>query len=220
MPAVPMLERYVRERRDTDRPLINWLLYLLLTGLTCGIYGFVILYRRFDRVDLFSARRQGYYTAVLGFTAEYAEQTSQVDSVHHDLDDMRSYLKDRFTVVHSPVKAGQAVVLSVVTLGIYALVTYYRVMRYWWEIQVTEQDLCERLARTWTTLGITRYPVVFEPTQVVRRSFWTEFFLTLGTFGIYGFVWDYHLHTDPDRVYPEFHTVEDQVLTIARNAAV
>jgi hypothetical protein len=58
-----------------------------------------------------------------------------------------------------------SLVLSFVTLGIYGLIAEYKVMKFWWEIQVTEQDICERLSTIWTRLGIVQYPISFEPIQ-------------------------------------------------------
>ena len=92
MPALAQMERYIRERRDTDRPLIGWGVYFfLLTWLTLGIYPIVIFYKRLNRADMFSERRQHYYGAVVSFTteqAEQAEQAGQLDAVHHDTDDL------------------------------------------------------------------------------------------------------------------------------------
>jgi hypothetical protein len=45
-----------------------------------------------------------------------------------------------------------------------------------------------------------------------------SFLLSIITVGIYGIFWDYHLHTDPDKVYPEMHSTEDAVLSAARTA--
>lgn len=219
VPALAQMERYVRERRDTDRPLIGWGVYFfLLTWLTLGIYPMVIFYKRLNRADMFSERRQHYYGAVVSFTTEYADQAGRVDSVHYDTDDLAAYVKGRFANVHQPINAGLALVLSFVTLGVYAFIAYYKVMRFWWEIQVTEQDFCERLSRIWTKLGVARYPISFEPMQQLRRSFWMNFFLSIATIGIYGIIWDHQLHTDPDKVYPEFHSTEDAVLSAARTA--
>lgn len=218
-PALAKMERYIRERRDTDRPLIGWgVYYFLLTWLTLGIYPVVIYYKRLNRADMFSERRQSYYGAVVSFTTQYAEQTSQLDAVHHGTDDLAAYVKERFANVHRPIRAGLSVVLSFVTLGIYWFIAVYQVMKFWWEIQVTEQDFCERLSPIWTKLGIIRYPISFEPMQKLRRSFGMNLFLSIVTIGIYGIFWDYQLHTDPDKVYPEFHSTEDAVLSAARTA--
>lgn len=219
VPALAKIERYIRERRDTDRPLVGWGIYFfLLTWVTLGIYPIVIFYKRLNRADLFRERRQHYYDAVIAFTAEFAEQASRLDTIHHDTDDLAAYVKERFANVHRPIKAGLSVLLSFVTLGIYGYIAYYQAMKFWWEIQVTEQDFCEKLSIIWTTLGIIRYPIRFDPLQQLRRSFWMNFFLSIVTLGIYGIVWDYQLHTDPDKVYPEFHSTEDATLSAARTA--
>lgn len=219
LPALAQIQRYIRERRDTDRPLIGWGIYFfLLAWLTLGIYPIVIFYKRLNRADMFRERRQHYYDAVVKFTNEYAEQTSQLDAVHHDTDDLASYVKERFSEVHRPIKAVLSLVLSLVTLGVYYFIAVYKVMKFWWEIQVTEQDFCERLSIIWSNLGIIRYPITFEPMQKLRRSFWMNFLLSLVTIGVYGVIWNYQLHTDPDKVYPEFHSTEDAVLGAARTA--
>lgn len=217
--AVGQIERYVRMRRDTDRPLISWGVYFfLLTWLTLGIYPVVIFYKRLNRADMFSDRRQHYYAAVIDYTTRYAELTGQDPDVHYELSDLAAYVKERFSSVHRPIKAGLSVLLSFVTLGVYGLISVYRLMKYWWEIQITEQDFCDKLSLAWTKLGVIHYPVSYEPIQQVRRSFWTSFLLSIVTVGIYGIFWDYHLHTDPDKVYPEMHSSEDAVLNAARTA--
>lgn len=218
-PALAQVERYIRERRDTDKPLIGWGVYFFLLGpLTLGIYYIVVYYQRLQRADMFRERRQHYYGAVADFTTQYAEQTRQLDAVHHDTDDLRAYVKERFLNVHKPVNAGLSVALSFLTLGVYWFIAVYKVMKFWWEIQVTEQDFCERASVIWSRLGIIRYPISFDPMQQLRRSFWTDFLLSVVTIGIYGIFWDYQLHTDPDKVYPEFHSTEDAVLSAARTA--
>lgn len=219
MLAIAQIERYVRMRRDTDQPLIGWGLYFfLLSWLTLGIYPVVIFYKRLNRADLFSDRRQHYYRAVLDFSTRHADQIGQAGDVHYEASDLAAFVKERFTSVHKPVKAGLSVLLSFVTLGVYGLISIYRLMKYWWEIQLTEQDFCEKVSLIWTKLGIIHYPISYEPVQQVRRSFWMSFLLSIITIGIYGIFWDHQLHTDPDKVYPEMHSTEDAVLNAARTA--
>ncbi|MBO0834664.1 MAG: DUF4234 domain-containing protein [Actinobacteria bacterium] len=191
--------------------------FFLLSWLTLGVYPVIVFYQRLNRADLFSDRRHHYYQAVIDYTSRYAHQAGQADFVHYETSDLAAYVKDRFTTVHQPIKAGLSVVLSLLTL-VYGFISVYRLMKYWWEIQVTEQDFCQKLGPVWTKLGIIRYAVSYEPIQQVRRNFWTCFLLSIVTIGIYGIWWDYYLHTDPDRVYPEMHSSEDAVLNAARLA--
>lgn len=218
IPSVLDIERYVRERRDTDRPLTSWGVYFfLLVPITLGIYFFIMFHRRVNRAELFRTRKSHYYDSVIAFSKQYGEETGQLDSVYDQIGDLEHYKKDRYTVEHRPFNPGMDTLLAIVTLGIWQLVIYSKLMRFWWEIQVTEQDFDEKLSQIWTKLGVVRYPISFQPIQELRRSFWTYFLLSIVTLGIYGIIGDYRLHTDPDKVYPEFHAVEDTVLNSARN---
>jgi len=217
--AVQQVERYVRERRDADQKLVSWGLYFfLLSWVTLGIYPVIVYYRRLNRADLFRARREHYYRSVLEATRQYAEESGSYDTVYNDVTDMNGFLKHRFTAEHKPLNAGLSLVLTLVTFGIYSLYAYYQLMCFWWEIQVTEQDFDEKLSQVWTKLGIAKYPISFQPIQELRRSFGLHLGLSIITFGIYSIVWDYRLHVDPEKAYPEFHSVEDTVLNALRSA--
>ena len=217
--ALPRVERYVHERRSTDQIFVGWgVYYFVLTWATLGIYVLVMFYRRLNRADLFRERRLHYYNAVIDATREYAEQEGQYGAAHDDLEDLHRFVKERFEDEHKPIGAGKSLALSIVTLGIYGLFAVYRMMRFWWQIQLTEQDFDEKLSLIWTKLGVVRYPVTFEPVKSLDRSFGIHFLLTLVTLGIYGIVWDYQLHTDPEKLYPETRAVEDTVVNALRNA--
>jgi hypothetical protein len=83
-------------------------------------------------------------------------------------------------------------------------------MRFWWQIQLTEQDFDDKLSVTWTKLGIVRYPLTFEPIQALNRSLGLHLLLSVVTLGIYGIVWD-------TGSTPEVHSTEDSVLNALRN---
>ncbi|AXE87506.1 DUF4234 domain-containing protein [Streptomyces sp. Go-475] len=218
--AVQQVDRYVHERRFTDQSLVSWALYFfLLSWLTLGIYSIFLFYRRIQRADHFRNRRAHYYNAVIEATRQYAETRGQYGAAHDDLDDLQRFIKARFSDEHKPIQAGLSLILSIITLGIYGLYAEYRMMRFWWEIQLTEQDFDEKLSLLWTKLEIVRYPLTFEPDQELNRSFGIHLFLTIITLGIFGIVWDYRLHTDPDKVFPEFHSAEDGVISALRNTA-
>lgn len=218
--SLQRVERYVHERRSTDQTFIGWGVYFfILTWATFGIYAVIMFYRRVNRADLFRDRRLHYYTAVIDATREYAEQQGKYDDAHDDLNDLEHFVKVRFADEHTPIGAGKSLLLSFITFGIYGCCAIYRLMRFWWQIQLTEQDFDEKLSLVWTRLGITHYPIVFEPVPALDRGFGTHFALTLVTLGIYGIVWDYQLHTDPERLYPETRSVEDSIVYALRNAA-
>jgi hypothetical protein len=215
--AVQRVDRYIHERRFTDQRLVSWPLYFfLLSWVTLGIYAIIVFYRRMERADRFRARREHYYDAVVQATRQFAEVHEQYGAAHDDIDDLQRFTKERFMDEHKPIDPGVSLLLSFLTLGIYGLYATYRTMRFWWEIQLTEQDFDEKLSMIWTKLGIVRYPITFETDQELHRSFGMHLFLSIVTVGIYGIVWDYRLHTDPDKVYPEFQSAENEVLGALR----
>jgi hypothetical protein len=112
--------------------------------------------------------------------------------------------------------AGLSFLLTIVTLGIYGLFVLHRMNRYWWDAQVLEQDFDDKLSQTWTKLDLMRYPLSFNVDQSKRRGYALYLILSIVTFGIWGLVWDYKIHTDPDNLYASFHSVEDTVLQTVR----
>lgn len=221
VPAVQDIDRYTRESRDTDRPLISWGLYFfLLSWVTFGIYPLFVFYRRLDRAERFRVRKMNYYRSVTLFARQHADQVGQYQAAAGAIDDLDRYTADRFMRTHKQIRPGLALFLTFVTLGVFGAVSVARLMRFWWQIQVTEVRFNQKLSPIMLNLRIARYPVIFQPVQKLNRGFWMHFLLTFVTLGIYGMVWDYQLHTDPDRVHPEFHAVEDTVLNIARGGYV
>jgi hypothetical protein len=216
--AVTRIDRAVKERRDTDQTFINWWLYtLVVSWVTLGIYGIVLFFKRINRVDRFSARKRAYYDALTDWTRRYAQQHGQEDDIHHLLEDMRSDADTAYKGNLRNVNAGVSFLLTIITLGIYYFFVLYRLSRYWWDAMVLEQEFDDKLSQAWTKLNITRYPISFTLDQSKRRSFGLYLVLTFVTFGIWLYVWDYKVHTDPENIYKEFHSIEDTVLATVRS---
>ncbi|MBV8064142.1 MAG: DUF4234 domain-containing protein [Actinobacteria bacterium] len=215
--SVTILDRAIKQRRDSDITLVNWWLYFLfLSWITFGIYTIYLFFKRIGRIDRFSERKHAYYIALLDWTERYAQQQGREDSVHHQLADLRSNVQNAYVGALRPIKAGLSFVLTILTLGIYGIYVHYRMNRYWWDAQVLEQDFDDSLSQAWMKVDLMRYPISFEVDQSKRRSFALYFILSIVTFGIWGLVWDHKFHTDPDNLYPPFHTVEDTVLQTVR----
>jgi hypothetical protein len=216
--TVTKLDRAIKVRRDTDVPLINWWLYiLLLSWVTFGIFGLYLLYRRVDRVDRFSDRKHAYYDAVLEWTDREADARGREPEIHHQVGDLKNEVATAYKGSLRPVNAGLSLVLTIVTLGLYGLYVLYRLNRYWWDAQVLEQDFDDGISQVWTTLGIVKYPINFQVDQSKRRSYGLYLILSFVTFGIWALVWDYKIHTDPDNLYRDFHGIEDTVLQVVRS---
>ena len=138
------------------------------------------------------------------------------DKVHDQVADLRAELSASYGGNLRPLNAGLSFVLSFVTLGIYGLYVLYRMNRYWWDAQVLEQGFDDGLSQIWSKLGLMRYPITFSVDQGKRCSYGLYLILSIVTFGIWALVWDYKVHSDPDNIYPSFHSVEDTVLQTVR----
>jgi hypothetical protein len=92
----------------------------------------------------------------------------------------------------------------------------YRMNRYWWDAQVLEQSFDDNLSQAWTKLGLMRYPISFTLDQGKRRGYALYLILSIVTLGVWAIVWDYKVHTDPENLYKEFHSVEDTALQTIR----
>jgi hypothetical protein len=217
VPAVADIDRYSQGGREAERPLVSWGLYFfLLSWVTFGIYSLFMYHRRLARAEAFRVRKMNYYRSVTLFLRQQSDLAGQYQAAVGAIDDLDRFAADRFIRVHKQIRPGLALFLTFVTLGIYGAISIARLMRFWWEIQVTEQQFDQKLSPVLMNLRLCRYPVAFQPVEKVRRGFWVHILLSFVTLGIYGMVWDYQLHTDPDKVFPEFHAVEGTVLNIVR----
>lgn len=215
--AVTRIDRSIKERRDSDTILMNyWLYFFLVSWVTFGIYALVLFFKRITRIDGFSERKRSYYEALIDWTERYSQQQGKEDEVHHMLGDMRSEIQAAYNGNLRKINAGLSFLLTIVTLGIYGLYVLYRMNRYWWDAMVVEQEFDDKLSQVWSKLGLMRYPVSFTLDQAKRRGYALYLILSIVTFGIWGIVWDYKIHTDPDNLYKEFHSIEDTVLHTVR----
>lgn len=214
---VTQIDRAVKERRDSDTQLVNYWLYLFLLGpVTLGIYGLFLFFKRITRVDRFSERKHPYYESLIDWTERYARQEGKEDAVHHMLTDMRAEIAAAYEGNLRKINAGMSLLITIVTIGIYGLYVLYRMNRYWWDAQVVEQEFDDKLSQAWLNLDLMRYPISFKLDQGKRRSYPLYLILSIVTIGIWGIVWDYKIHTDPDNLYKEFHSIEDTVLQTIR----
>jgi hypothetical protein len=215
--SVTRLEGAIKARRDSDVQLVNWWLYVLvLSWVTLGIYIIYNYYKRMARVDGFTRRKQPYYRALLEWTEREAESSGEADAIHHQIADLGGEVTRAYEKNLRPIKAGISLLLTFVTLGIWSFYVLYRLNRYWWDAQVFEQNFDDKLSQTWQELGVVKYPIKYDVDQTKRRSFPLYLILSIVTLGIWGLVWDYKIQTDPDKLYGEYHSIEDTVLQTVR----
>ncbi|MCL4368688.1 MAG: DUF4234 domain-containing protein [Actinobacteria bacterium] len=213
------LEAAVRERADTDRTFLNWWIYIFIVSwVTLGLASLYYYIRRISRIDAFSRRKVAYYEALIEYTERRAAAQGAETAVRPLTDQLRADLDVARRTSLKPIRAGLTVLLSFITLGIWYLVALHQLNRAWDDRQRFEATFDDKLSQAWIQLGLLSYPITFKVDQGKARNFWIWLVLTVVTLGIWAAVWDYRLHTDPDRLYPEFHAVEDSVLQVVRTS--
>jgi Inner membrane component of T3SS, cytoplasmic domain len=216
--SVTRLDRAIKDRRESDVELTNWwLATLLLSWVTFGIYALRSFFKRMSRIDAFSRRKRVYYESLLEWTQRKAAAAGEGDLVHNELLDLRDDVAHAYEHDLRPIEAGPSFILTIATIGIYGFFVLYRLNRYWCDAQDLEQDFTDRLSQMWIKLGIVRYPLSYRVDQSKRRSYPLNLLLSIVTLGIWGLVWDHKIHTDPDNLFREFHSVEDTVLQTIRS---
>ena len=86
----------------------------------------------------------------------------------------------------------------------------------WYDLQKVELDFDDKLSQIWSKLGLIKYPISFNLDSSKKRSYPLYLILSIVTLGIWGLVWDYKIHTDPENLYKEFHLIEDTILQTVR----
>jgi uncharacterized membrane protein len=217
--AVTMIERSIKDRRLNDVEFINWWLYFFIVNpITLGIYGIILFFKRTDRVDRFINRKARYYESLIDFTEKYCKEKQSYDKLHHRFNDLKSLYKESFSEKIKPVNSGLSFLLIIITLGIWSLIWLYKMNKVWFDLELFEQDFDDTLSQIWIEAGLTKYPINIKIDPSKNRSYALYLILSLLTFGIWFLVWDYKIHTDPENIFPEFHSVEDSILQTIRNA--
>ena len=215
--AVQKIERSIRDRRDNDVPLVNfWLYAFVLSWVTVGIYPIILYFKLIGRIDNFITRKKTYYGSIIDFTEKYAKDSNKYDDIHHQISDLKILTDDTFSKNIKEIKAGLSLLLTVVTCGIWGIIVLYKENKVWNDLQIFEQDFDDKISQIWTKLEIIKYPLSFNTDSSKKRGFILNIVLTIVTCGIWGIVWQYKIHTDPDNLYKEFHSVEDTVLATVR----
>lgn len=215
--AVQKIERSIKERRDVDVPFMNWWLYVLIVNpVTVGIYGIVLFFKRTGRVDKFIIRKRDYYQNVLDYTEKYAHEKNVYDNTRNDLNDLKEFVDYNFSKNIKEIKAGSSFLLMIVTLGIWGFVWLYKMNGIWHSLQILEQEFDDKISQIWSAVGLIKYPLTFNLDSTKNRSYALYLILSVLTLGVWALIWDYKIHTDPEILYKEFHSIEDTLLQLVR----
>jgi hypothetical protein len=184
------LEYFVAERANAD-----WMtdpgMAILLSIITCGIYGLYILYKLVDRRDQHFKRMAGVVDASIaqlrakaqGREAEIATELSQLEQIRMEMTTMSA-------------ERGAAIWLIICLFtGIGSLILYYLLMQDYVKHDQVEAQYFTVMSSALAKLGLAGQAGQAVP-NVPQREFVTMLLLSIVTCGIYGFYWMYVMIKD------------------------
>ncbi len=205
----------INERLKTDTILLNWwLCTFLLFPFTLGIFSIILFFQRTNRVDRFIGRKFSYYQSLLEFTERYAESNGILDLVRHDLKELKQYTDDAFSHQLAFIGSWSSFFLILFTLGIWFFMWLYKINRIWYVLEEVESDFHDSISKIWMKIDLTDQPLRFPINKSKNRNYGLYLLFTIITAGIWGLVWDYRIHTDPENLYHRFHEIENKAWKI------
>ena len=189
-----LLQLNVQSHRPFERPMINWFLFVFVSVLTGGIFGVYIFIKRIMAVDKFIERKGEYYNILCRITGK-----NLIPSCFYEI---------------KPLNWFKTCLLMILTAGLYFFVYSYRMNNVWMRLQESEAQFYRGLSNIWMTEGTINREIPFDSGRRLAATYTVNIILTFITGGFWLLVWDYNIHTAPDKLYPQVHKAEDYVADI------
>lgn len=207
---VQNLYYYIQQRVTTD-----WTTdpgtAVLLTIVTCGIYGLYIFYKLFERRDLHFARVANTVNTATALIAEKAAAAGKSELIAQEMGQIEMVQRE----IYAQSRERGAVlwlVLAIFTGGIGTFIGYYLLMD-----DFARHDQLESQFFTLASQALAKLGLASQPSQAVpvipERNFVTFLLLSIITCGIYGFYWLYVLVMDGNDQFAAQVPWEDFIYT-------
>lgn len=186
---------YIQQRVNTD-----WItdagMAVLLTVVTCGIYGLYVFYKLMERRDLHFARIANMVNTSVALLKEKAAREGKTELIGQELAQLEMVQRE---IYEQSRERGAALwlVLAIVT-GIATFIGYYLIMDDFARHDVLEAQYFTLMSGAMAKLGVSSQASQAAPT-IPDRNFVTFIILTIVTCGIYGLYWLYVLVDDGNR---------------------
>lgn len=192
---VQNLYYYVQERVNSD-----WTtdagMAILLTIVTCGIYGLYIFYKLMERRDLHLARVANMVNTASALLREKAAAAGQTELIAQEVAQLEYVQREMFDQSRER-GAVLWLVLGIFT-GIAIWIGYYFIMD-----DLEKHDRLEAQFFTLTSAILAKMGLASQASQAVPnipdRSFAAYLILSLVTCGIFGFYWEWALIDDGNK---------------------
>ena len=210
-PQGSQLEYYVAERTQTD-----WItdpgMAILLTIITCGIYGWYIIYKLVQR-------RDDHFRRMAGVTDSSIQQLrvkaqGREDVIAAELSQLEQ-IRMQMNTLSAERGAAIWLLIAIFTFGIGYMILYYLLMQDYVQHDVVEAQFFTLMSSALTKLGLSEQAGQAART-IPDREYVTYLLLSIVTCGIYGIYWMYVMIKDFNDHMMAQVAWEDFILTALR----
>jgi uncharacterized membrane protein YidH (DUF202 family) len=189
---VQNLYYYIQQRVTTDWTT-DPATAIILSIVTCGIYGLYIFYKLMERRDQHLARMANVVNTSMALSKEKAAGTGKAELVSQEMAQLDMVQREMYEQSRER-GAVLWLVLGILT-GICTLIGYYFIMEDLARHDQLEAQYFTLMSGVLTKLGLSAQQSQAAPT-IPERNFVTFLLLTIVTCGIYGFYWMYVIILD------------------------
>lgn len=192
---VQSLYYYVQQRVNTD-----WTadagLAVLLTFITCGLYGFYVFYKLLERRDSHLARMANMVNVSIAMLREKADRDGRTDEVREELAQLELIQREMYD--QSRERGAPLWLVIAILTGVGLFIGYYFVMT-----DLVRHDQLESGFFTLMSSALAKLGLASEAsraaTDIPDRNFVVYILLSLVTCGLFSFYWLYVLVDDGNR---------------------
>lgn len=189
---VQNLYYYIQQRAVTDWAT-DPVMAVVLSVVTCGIYGLYVFYKLMERRDLHLARMANVANTSVSLLREKAQERGREDLIGQELYQLEMIQRQMYEQSRER-GAVLWLVLAIVT-GVATLIGYFFIMD-----DLARHDQLEAQYFTLMSDALSKLGMSSRAAQAMRtvpdREFWVFLVLSIVTCGIYAFYWIYVMVND------------------------
>jgi hypothetical protein len=205
------LEYFVAERAQTD-----WItdpgIAILLSIITCGIYGWYIVYKLVQRRDEHFKRMAAVADSSIAQLRMKAQ--GREDVIAGELSQLEQ-VRMQMTTMSAERGAAIWLLIAILTFGIGYMILYYLLMQDYVQHDAVEAQFFTLMSSALAKIGLSGQASQAVP-SVPKREFVTYLLLTIVTCGIYGIYWMYVMIKDFNEHFMAQVPWEDFLVTALR----
>jgi len=184
---------YFIQQRNTSDWTTDPAMAIILSLITCGIYGFYVFYKLMDRRDQHFARIANVVNTSVALLKMKAQASGNSQAITEEIAQLEFLQRE---IYEQSRERGAALWLIIaIFTGIGALIGYYLIMDDFAKHDIAEAQFFTIMSQALTKIGRSQQASRALPT-IPERSFPVYLLLSIVTCGIFGFYWLYVLIDD------------------------